>query len=48
MRSTFFVTFTNKAAHEMKSIYVGSSEAKTWMGTFHSVLLEFLDQGQTS
>jgi DNA helicase-2/ATP-dependent DNA helicase PcrA len=41
MHLIFSLTFTNKAAREMKkriSDIVGSSEAKNlWMGTFHSV-----------
>ena len=40
------LTFTNKAAREMKSRiagYVGNSEAKNlWMGTFHSVFAKIL------
>src|SRR5690554_3380953 len=40
------LTFTNKAAHEMKnriSKMVGSSEAKNlWMGTFHSIFARIL------
>jgi DNA helicase-2/ATP-dependent DNA helicase PcrA len=40
------LTFTNKAAREMKSriaSIVGDSEAKNlWMGTFHSVFAKIL------
>ena len=42
------LTFTNKAAREMKSrigLLVGESEAKNlWMGTFHSVFARLLRQ----
>ena len=42
------LTFTNKAAREMKSrigALVGESEAKNlWMGTFHSVFARLLRQ----